>query len=166
MIAHLISVSRALLGFFLFFANVKQRAVIIFIAAWTDFLDGYVARYLQTQSAFGQFLDPLADKIFTACLYFVFVRDGLVPAWVMALFLSRDVAIVIGYIVARRHDSSYAPKPPFIGKLNTALQVTYPFAILIGFFPSVFMWSAVTTTAITGALYFKKFITQWKTLKA
>jgi cardiolipin synthase (CMP-forming) len=159
MIAHLISLLRIFLGFALFFATMKQKAVLIFIAGWTDFLDGYAARYFKTQSAFGRWLDPLADKIFIACLYSVFVWEGLIPLWVMELFLARDIFIVIGFWVMRRRDPSYSPKPHFIGKLNTALQVSYPLCVIIDLVPTLLLWSAVVTTILSFGIYLRRFWT-------
>jgi cardiolipin synthase len=58
------------------------------IASITDFLDGYLARKMKTESALGQFLDPIADKIFIASLLLVIVGfDRLDGIWMIPAIL-------------------------------------------------------------------------------
>lgn len=66
------------------------------LAAVTDFLDGYVARKMNMESAFGQFLDPIADKIFIATLLLLLVGVGrLEGMWIITgiLILARELLI-------------------------------------------------------------------------
>ncbi|MSQ84549.1 MAG: hypothetical protein EXR77_16995, partial [Myxococcales bacterium] len=63
------------------------------LASITDFLDGWLARNLNMQSAFGKFLDPLADKLLVLACLVELVHLGRTPAWMAILLLSREVAI-------------------------------------------------------------------------
>lgn len=60
---------------------------------FTDLFDGYLARRYRIVTRFGQFLDPLADKIFvvTLLLYFMGIKE--VPAWLVILVLIREFAM-------------------------------------------------------------------------
>ena len=63
------------------------------IAAMTDWLDGYLARRLNQTSAFGAFLDPVADKLMVAAALIVLVEFGRVGAIVSLIIIGREIAI-------------------------------------------------------------------------
>lgn len=68
----------------------------------TDVIDGMVARARRETSAFGMFLDPLADILSTSAVYTVFVMDGLIPRWLFALMLLRYVPLAVASFVLTR----------------------------------------------------------------
>lgn len=69
-------------------------ATIVFVfAALTDWLDGYLARQLDQTSAFGAFLDPVADKLMVAAALIVLVELGRAEAWVACVIIGREIAI-------------------------------------------------------------------------
>ena len=81
-----------------------QALWIFAIAGVTDALDGFIARFWHQQSALGAYLDPLADKLLLVTAYVMLaipnLRTGLViPAWVTALVITRDVVIVVVALV-------------------------------------------------------------------
>jgi len=63
------------------------------VAAVTDWLDGYLARRLNQMSAFGAFLDPVADKLMVAAALIVLVELGRVNAIVAMVIIGREIAI-------------------------------------------------------------------------
>lgn len=72
-------------------------AVLFAVAAFTDYLDGYLARKLKQVSDFGKLMDPLADKllVMSALIMLVgqrdlFNADPFVPAWIVVLILARE----------------------------------------------------------------------------
>jgi CDP-diacylglycerol--glycerol-3-phosphate 3-phosphatidyltransferase/cardiolipin synthase len=69
----------------------------IFIAAGiTDFLDGYLARALSQQSALGQMLDPIADKLLVASVLMMLVADHTIEAYSLAaavVILCREILV-------------------------------------------------------------------------
>ena len=81
------------------------RALWIFaIAGVTDALDGFIARFWRQQSALGAYLDPLADKLLLVTAYVMLAIPNLrigfvIPAWVTALVITRDVVIVVVALV-------------------------------------------------------------------
>jgi cardiolipin synthase len=77
-------------------------AVCFFLLGLSDVVDGMVARARRETSAFGTFLDPLADILSTTAVYTVFVLDGLIPRWVYGLMLLRYVPLAVGALVLTR----------------------------------------------------------------
>lgn len=113
------------------------RALWIFaIAGVTDALDGFIARFWSQQSALGAYLDPLADKLLLMTAYVMLaipnLRIGLViPAWVTALVITRDVVIVVVALVMHLAVgiSRFPPSP--LSKVNTAAQLLAIVAVLL-----------------------------------
>jgi len=67
---------------------------ILFVAASiTDWLDGYLARYLNQTSAFGAFLDPVADKLMVTAALIVLVKLGAVNEIIAFIIIGREIAI-------------------------------------------------------------------------
>ncbi|MBI5471814.1 MAG: CDP-diacylglycerol--glycerol-3-phosphate 3-phosphatidyltransferase [Ignavibacteriae bacterium] len=72
----------------------KQLALLVFvIAALTDWYDGWIARKFGYISRWGKFLDPLADKVLTSVAFLVYVRLGLIDAWMAWIVIVRDFLI-------------------------------------------------------------------------
>jgi len=100
-------------------------ATIFFMAAVTDWLDGYVARRLSQQSPFGAFLDPVADKMMvtTALVLIVQSDPRILIALVAAIIIGREIAVSalrewMAELGARRHVAVSGH-----GKLKTILQM-------------------------------------------
>ena len=101
MLANFLSILRVLLiPFLLYFiaqgpAAQLQAVLLLLIASITDIGDGWVARRYNQVSRLGKILDPLADKIFLACLLggLVIWRD--LPLWLLGMLFVRDLAIVL-----------------------------------------------------------------------
>lgn len=72
----------------------KQLSLFVFfIAAITDWYDGWVARKYGPISRTGKFLDPLADKVLTIGTLFGFAHLDLIDAWMVWVIVGRDVII-------------------------------------------------------------------------
>jgi cardiolipin synthase len=72
----------------------RPAATLIFVvAAITDWLDGYLARRWQQTSAFGAFLDPVADKLMVAAALIVLVQLGRLDAILAAIIIGREITI-------------------------------------------------------------------------
>ena len=63
------------------------------LAAITDWLDGYLARRLGATSAFGAFLDPVADKLMVAAALILLVELGRAEAYLAIIIIGREIAI-------------------------------------------------------------------------
>ena len=79
----------------LFVTDHENAAVILYaLGAWSDFLDGYIARRTNTVTDLGKLLDPLADRIFIAALVIALVVRGTLPWWVAVVILGRDLLVL------------------------------------------------------------------------
>ncbi len=72
-----------------------QTVLLLLFAAATDLGDGLVARHFGQTSRLGKILDPLADKIFLACLLGALVFWRGLPLWLLGMLFARDLVIVL-----------------------------------------------------------------------
>ncbi|WP_415034591.1 CDP-diacylglycerol--glycerol-3-phosphate 3-phosphatidyltransferase [Azonexus sp.] len=99
-------------------------AALIFMAAgFTDWADGFLARKLNQTSAFGAFLDPVADKLMVAAALIVLVQLGRADAIVAAVIIGREITISalrewMAKIGAAKHVAV-----SMVGKVKTAAQM-------------------------------------------
>jgi len=103
----------------------NQLATLIFIiAAVTDWFDGYLARALGQTSAFGAFLDPVADKLMVAAALILLVQLARVDAIIAVVIIGREITIsALREWMARVGESS-SVAVAYVGKLKTAAQMT------------------------------------------
>ena len=102
--------------------NITATAVFI-VAAISDWLDGYLARKLNQMSAFGAFLDPVADKLVVVGALIVLLKLGRVDMVVALIIIGRELAIsaLREWMATLGQGKSVAVA--FIGKLKTVLQM-------------------------------------------
>lgn len=93
--------------------------VVFLVAAFTDALDGLLARLLSQQTRLGAFLDPLADKLLTGAALIMLFVEGEAPLWMLLLVAFRDGAIALGALVVRRKGLDLPAAPSRIGKYAT-----------------------------------------------
>ncbi len=103
---------------------INFSATLVFaLAAITDWLDGYLARRLNQTSAFGAFLDPVADKLMVAAALIVLVELGRTGAITALIIIGREIAIsaLREWMAGTGDKGSVAVA--MIGKIKTALQM-------------------------------------------
>ena len=111
--------------------NLLGKALVIFtFAAFSDFLDGYIARRLKVESALGKILDPLADKCLMITSYMVLGLMGLIPVWLSVIVIFRDVAIMLIICLCKYFGVKLKFRPLYSSKVNTTLQLIYVVLIL------------------------------------
>jgi cardiolipin synthase len=99
-------------------------ATILFTgAAVTDWLDGYLARRLNQTSAFGAFLDPVADKLMVAAALIMLVELGRVDAIVAGIIIGREIAISALREWMAKLGQSKSVAVNFLGKIKTVSQM-------------------------------------------
>ncbi|GHT83662.1 CDP-diacylglycerol--glycerol-3-phosphate 3-phosphatidyltransferase [Betaproteobacteria bacterium] len=99
-------------------------ATVFFIAAAvTDWFDGYLARALNQTSAFGAFLDPVADKLMVAAALIVLVQLGRLDALVAVIIIGREITISALREWMARVGESASVAVAYVGKLKTAAQM-------------------------------------------
>jgi cardiolipin synthase len=102
--------------------NVAATAIFI-VAAVTDWLDGYLARKLNQMSAFGAFLDPVADKLVVVGALIVLLTLGRVDMVVGLIIIGREIAISALREWMATVGRAKSVAVAFIGKLKTVLQM-------------------------------------------
>jgi cardiolipin synthase len=107
-------------------------AVLIFAAAGaSDGLDGFIARRWGVTSAFGAWLDPIADKLLMLFCFTALYCVSVTPLWLLVLVVARDLAIVFGWLLIRLMSLPAPTAPLPIGKLSTVVQILYIFTMLL-----------------------------------
>lgn len=95
----------------------------------TDFLDGYLARRWHQESRLGALLDPAADRLYILSTLLGLAYRDLIPWWLVALVVARDVALLGVLPVLGRH--GYGPLPVhFLGKAAT-FNLLYAFPLIL-----------------------------------
>ena len=139
-------------------------ALVFGIAAFTDYLDGFLARRQGKVTFMGKALDPVADKLLTSSAFIMLAAHGWVPAWMVCVIVGRELAITgLRSVIAGKGVDISASR---LGKLKTGFQIAaiiplmihYPFLYLecqsIG---QVLIWVALGFTVWSGVDYFIKF---------
>lgn len=102
--------------------NIAATGIFI-VAALTDWLDGYLARVLDEMSAFGAFLDPVADKLMVAGALVVLLHLERVEPLVALIIIGREIAISALREWMAQMGQSKSVAVAFIGKLKTTGQM-------------------------------------------
>ncbi|NMW24204.1 CDP-diacylglycerol--glycerol-3-phosphate 3-phosphatidyltransferase [Rhodanobacter soli] len=117
-------------AFYLPFPGHNITAAIVFLlAAFTDWLDGYLARRMNLTSAFGAFLDPVADKLMVAVTLFLLVEShrggwpGILMAVTAAVIVGREISVSALREWMAEIGMRATVKVAFIGKLKTVMQM-------------------------------------------
>lgn len=143
---------------------VFMAALVFGSAAFTDYLDGFLARRQGKVTFLGKALDPVADKLLTSSAFIMLAAHGWVPAWMVCVIIGRELAITgLRSVIAGKGADISASR---LGKLKTGFQIAaiiplmihYPFLELdcagIGL---VLIWVALAFTVWSGVDYFIKF---------
>lgn len=103
----------------------------LIFAAFTDILDGYLARLLHVVSRSGAYIDPIADKVLLSGTYFMLGYDRVIPLWLTAIVFGRD-ALMLLFIAYAYFVRDLRNFPPTVwGKLSTFVQIFTAFMILL-----------------------------------
>ncbi|MDZ4146016.1 CDP-diacylglycerol--glycerol-3-phosphate 3-phosphatidyltransferase [Hydrogenophaga sp.] len=109
-------------------------ATVMFVVfALTDWLDGYLARKLNQTSAFGAFLDPVADKFLVSASLLVLVHLGRADVFVALIIIGREIAISALREWMAQIGASKSVAVHMVGKVKTVVQmVAIPFLLYNG----------------------------------
>ncbi|MDH4177563.1 MAG: CDP-diacylglycerol--glycerol-3-phosphate 3-phosphatidyltransferase [Thermoleophilia bacterium] len=119
------------------FANHAYWATLVFaLAMATDQVDGWLARRWDQTSAFGSLLDPIADKVLVMAAVVMLVGEGVVPAWMVAAIVAREIAVSGLRLAAMERRVVMAARD--LGKLKTWAQAV---AVTIGGIAAGGAWS-------------------------
>jgi CDP-diacylglycerol--glycerol-3-phosphate 3-phosphatidyltransferase len=111
--------------------NKHLLSMLLFVfAAITDWLDGYLARILNQSSAFGAFLDPVADKLMVAAALIMLVRLGEVNSIIAFIIIGREIAISALREWMAQLGESKSIAVSMLGKVKTTFQmIAIPFLL-------------------------------------
>ena len=131
------------------------------VAAICDGVDGYIARRYNQHTELGALLDPVADKLLLVSALVLLAYGGGahlpdVPRWLLAVVVSRDVLLTVGFGVAHYCGGRVQVRPRLMGKVATVLQMTVIFWAFLKWDDAwLWRWSllAAGCTAISGVLY-------------
>lgn len=147
--------------------------VLFTIFAWTDWLDGYLARKLNQTSAFGAFLDPVADKILVCACLLVLVHLHRVDVFVALIIVGREIAISALREWMAQIGASKSVAVHMVGKVKTVVQMlAIPFLLYdgslfgvvdTGIWGNWLIWIAAILTIWSMVYYLRKAIPEIRT---
>ena len=144
--------------------NYSIALFLFFIASFSDFLDGYLARKTNSVSVLGEILDPIADKLL---IVFVLVGlsinlDSFLIGFISAVIISREIWVAALRDINARNNESDRTKVTFLAKIKTAIQMfailMYLFGLTLNnmtilFFADIVLIIALLVTIQTGFQY-------------
>ena len=130
-------------------------AVVFAVAAFTDGLDGYIARSRGSITNFGKLMDPLADKLLIIAPLISLVSLDRIAPWIAMVIIARELAVTMLRMVAV--ERGVVIPASWLGKAKTILQVAAIFGV-IAFDDTagvdLLLYAAVAMTVVSGADYF------------
>lgn len=130
------------------------------LAGVSDALDGWLARR-QGGTVLGAWMDPAADKSLLIGMFAALAVVGLVPGWMAALVVGRDLVILGGIAAMWWRGWPIRIRPLLLGKANTAVQILLV-CVILGFealglqapgLRAGLLWVAAATTLASGVIY-------------
>jgi len=139
--------------------------VLVAVCAISDGVDGWLAKRFNWQSHLGKILDPLADKLLLVSLFLTATWMNLVPWWLTAAIVGRDVMIGGGAVIYRLWFGPLHGRPTIVSKINTGMQLAVVLAAILGAatgLPATELVTALAiltllTTVVSGADYLMLF---------
>jgi CDP-diacylglycerol--glycerol-3-phosphate 3-phosphatidyltransferase len=138
-------------------------AAIFAVASMTDWLDGYLARRRQQVTGFGQWMDPLADKLLVTAALISLVQMNLAPAWMVAVILGREFSVTVLRSIAHARGQTLPASP--IGKVKMVAQVVAILVLILSLgqprevfiVGTIALWVATITAIISAVDYSRRF---------
>ena len=138
--------------------------ILFYIAGFTDWLDGYLARKYHAVSQLGEILDPIADKILIVFVFFGLAVNltSYLIGFIASLIITREIWVGALRDLNSRNNKSEATKVTFLAKIKTTIQLftisIYLFALtlnnmLLVIIADVFLFISLIITIYTGLIY-------------
>ena len=140
-------------------------ALMFIVFAFTDWLDGFLARKLNQTSSFGAFLDPVADKFLVCASLLILVHLQRCDVFAALIIIGREIGISALREWMAKIGASASVAVHMVGKLKTMVQmVAIPFLLFNGtlfgvdahFWGTVLIWIAAALTVWSMVHYMKK----------
>lgn len=144
------------------FSNDIVALLIFLAAAFTDLLDGYLARRWGQVTTVGTLLDPIADKLLISSALIALVQVRLVPAWMVILIVGREFAVSGLRSIAAAE--GYTIRASDLGKTKMISQVVAISLVVVSIrwnglapFAHLWLWGVVVFSIASAVQYFRKF---------
>mgnify|MGYP005711245225 FL=1 len=145
-------------------SNYQGALFLFFLASFSDFLDGYLARKTNSVTVLGEILDPIADKLL---IVFVLIGlsvslDSFLIGFISAVIISREIWVAALRDINARNNQSDKTKVTSLAKIKTAVQMLAILIYLFGltlnnmmilFFADIILIIALLVTIQTGFQY-------------
>ena len=166
---NLLTFSRIALGTIIFLLLMSSDGyllalILFYIAGFTDWLDGYLARKYNAVSQLGEILDPIADKILIVFVFFALAVNlsSYLIGFFAALIITREIWVGALRDLNARNNRSDATKVTFLAKIKTTIQLLtisiYLIALVLNnmlmlIVADIFLVASLFVTLYTGFIY-------------
>ena len=130
------------------------------VAGITDGMDGLIARVTHQRTELGAYLDPIADKLLLSAAFITLAITEIIPSWLTVIVITRDLIILIGFLIFILIDYRPKMKPSLVSKVTTAFQISTILLVLLRDYYPIFnpisvvaIYGAAILTIISGAHY-------------
>lgn len=137
-------------------------AAIFGLAAFTDWLDGYLARRHRQITELGQLMDPLADKLLITAALVSLVWMELAAAWMVWLILGRELVITVLRSLAHARGITIPASP--LGKIKMVTQVVAILLLMLGNQVALFyvlgqiaLWGVLVVALVSAGDYYRRY---------
>ena len=161
-ICRIISVPFFILTMLYYFPGREQLRYVAFgifmFAVISDVIDGYIARTRDQKTKAGAILDPLADKILLIsaflCLYAMgqYLGAIVLPMWLVIAVISRDVMLLLGWLVIYMVQGDLNIQPSLWGKISTFFQISSVIGIFLQWNFSPILWDMTAVFTFISAV--------------
>lgn len=130
--------------------------VLLGVIAFSDVLDGWLARRFSLTTPLGAFLDPLADKLAQVTALVMLALKDVIPVWFVALVFARELMLLYGALRIRQARRQVVIRPRIWGKLSTALVFAMVFGALLGLgdlFLTILLAVTTPVVVVSAAVY-------------
>lgn len=114
-------------------------AILMVLAAVTDYLDGYFARKYDEVSELGKIIDPLADKFAIGVIVIILYLKNVLPEFILIIVIARDILIFFGGLIISNKIGKVLPSN-LLGKITVFILGIYLLLLVLGLndFPTIF----------------------------
>ena len=133
--------------------------IVLMVMLLSDFLDGFLARRRREVTVLGSLLDPLADKLFVTASFILLTIFDLLPVWLTMIVVSKDLLVVIGWILVATIQGRVKAIPTETAKWAAAFQFAAITAVVFSI-PNSYQFLINITAAILTLLGLSQYVLQ------
>jgi CDP-diacylglycerol--serine O-phosphatidyltransferase len=113
------------------------------LTAFVAFLDGFLAKKSKIKSQLRSILDPFADKLLINLTALALFLKGILPFWVMTVYLAKDIFVVLGALFILIKNTKTIFRTNVIDKISVFIQIFTLFIILMGYMDYILIWISI-----------------------